>query len=105
MNNAVAVMEDAPLSQNPLLAVIRTRCGCERVVDIPNPPPPAITVELAPLSKDEKELDTRVFYLVGMGTIKSPPGGKRRAAVYQEGPQPEKSLIQVPGVTPPKRLR
>ena len=92
-----------PIIQDPLLAVLRTRCGAERILDIPNPPPQTLTVELAPLTKDEKEPDTRVFYLVGMGTIKSPPGGKRRAAMYQEGPQPEKSLIVMPGMSPPRR--
>jgi hypothetical protein len=105
MSDAVATMETPPTDKGPLLAVVRTRCGCERVVDIPNPPPQTLTIELAPLTKDEPKPDTRTFYLVGMGTYKQPPGGKRRCALYQEGPQPAKSLIEVPGMTPPRGLR
>jgi hypothetical protein len=75
------------------------------MVDLQSPPPQTVTVELAPLVKDEKEPDIRMFYLMGMGTVKQNPGGKRQAALYQEGPAQEQSLIQVPGMPVPKRLR
>lgn len=85
----------------PILALLVTRCQCQRVVKIPNnPPPKTVTVDLVPL-KGQLEPEKRTFYKAGETAT---PDGER-VLVYQEGPLPEKSRILVPGVIPPKDMR
>lgn len=99
MPDAVATMEKPP--EDKALAILQTRCGCERTVEIPAALPQTVTIELMPLYKGAEKED-RVFYLKAKGHH---PSVKGDIYLYQEGPAKEKSLITVPGITPPKRLR
>ena len=88
--------------KTPPMGLLQTRCGCRRVVEVPNPPPQTITVELAPVPGAEE--DVRVFTFTGQ-TVRGPAGPPM--LLYQEGPQPPKkpvSRIVIPGMTPPAGL-
>ena len=91
MPDATAVIERPPEDKG--LAILQTRCQCERTVEIPVPAPRTITVELAPLSKNADK-EARVFYLKATGTHPSVTG---QVHLYQEGPAKNKPLIVVPG--------
>jgi len=99
MPDAVAVMEMPPTDK--VLAVLQTRCGCERTVEIPATPPQTVTIELVPLYKGSEKED-RLFYLTAQVTH---PKVQGFVYLYREGPAREQSLITVPGMDPPKRLR
>jgi hypothetical protein len=99
MGDAVATMEKPP--EDKVLAILQSRCGCERTIEVPAPPPQTVTIELAPLYKGADKED-RIFYLKATG---SHPSQKGPVYLYQEGPARDQSRIVVPGMTPPKRLR
>ena len=99
MSNALAKMEMPP--EDKVLAILQTRCGCERTVEIPATLPQTVTIALIPLYKGAEKED-RVFYLKAQATH---PKVQGLIYLYVEGPAREKSLITVPGVDPPKRLR
>lgn len=85
----------------PILAVLQTRCQCQRVIKVPNnPPPKTVTVDLVPL-KGQPEPEKRVFYKAG--ETATPEGEK--VLVYQEGPAPDKPRILIPGMVPPRDMR
>jgi hypothetical protein len=102
MPDAVATMEMPPVDK--VLAILQTRCGCERTVEVPAPPPKTVTVELALLYKSAAK-EERIFYLRAQGTLPNTNSGKGTVYLYQEGPAREQSRIVVPGMDPPKRLR
>ena len=99
MGDAVATMEKQPVDKG--LAIMQTRCMCERTLEVPLPPPQTVTIELAPLYKGADK-EERIFYLRAEGSHPSRPG---KVYLYQEGPARDQSRIVVPGMTPPKRLR
>ena len=99
MPDAVATMEKPPTDK--VLAILQTRCGCERTVEIPATLPQTVTIELKPLYKGGEKED-RLFYLTAQAKH---PKVQGFVYLYQEGPARERSLITVPGVDPPRRLR
>jgi len=99
MSNVLAKMEIPP--EDKVLAILQTRCGCERTVEIPATLPQTVTIELIPLYKGAEKED-RIFYLKAQAKH---PKVQGLIYLYVEGPVREKSLITVPGVNPPRRLR
>lgn len=99
MSDATAVMEQQPADK--VLAILQTRCGCERTLEVPSPPPKTVTIELAMFTKTEA-VETRVFYLRATGTHPKVAGN---VYLYIEGPQREKSRIVVPGSLPPGLIK
>lgn len=71
-----------------IIAVLQTRCGCTRALDIPAVAPRTITVEMAPIPGDEKAV--RTFYNTGKWFT--------NGLLYVEGPNPAPRII-VPGLT------
>ena len=96
--DATATMEKPP--EDKVLAILQTRCGCERTVETPAPPPKTVTVELAPLYKGADK-EVRVFFLKAQAKHPSVQGD---IYLYQEGESPDKPRIVVPGMPMPKRL-
>jgi hypothetical protein len=88
----------APLT---VVAILHTRCGCERTVEIPATLPETVTMELAPMYKDAA-MEERVFYLKASG---SHPKVTGPIYLYVEGPSKPKSLITVPGSPRPRTRR
>lgn len=84
----------------PVPALLQTRCLCQRVVEVPNnPPPKTVTVDLVPL-KGQLASDKRTFYLTG--ETATPEGDK--VLVYREGPALDKPRLIVPGLQVPQDL-
>lgn len=82
----------------PILALLVTRCQCQRVVKVPNNPlPKTVTVDLVPLKGQPEK---RTFYLAGETTLDG-----QILLVYREGANPDRPRILVPGLVPPKDLR
>ena len=82
-----------------IVGVLQTRCQCMRKVDVPNPPPNRVQVELIPLPKEvgiEQGTVMRTFYLVQTGLLE----GFERAAFYLEGPNPTSPRLVLPGQAP-----
>lgn len=85
-----------PGGSQGVLAMLMTRCACQRTLEVPHPPPGTITIELAPVIGDETAV--RIFYLAATGM--SADG--RRAAKYIEGPPKDKPRILIPGMGTPR---
>lgn len=90
-----------PAAAPSILALLVTRCQCQRALKVPNnPPPKTVTVDLVPL-KGQLAPEKRVFYKAG--ETATPEGEK--VLVYQEGPPLEGPRILLPGMIPPKDIR
>ena len=101
---STATLEAPKEEPKKIVGVLQTRCQCIRRVDIPNPPPNRVQVELIPLPKEvgvEQGKVLRTFYLVQTGMIEK----GERAAFYLEGPNPAPTRLVLPGQVPvDKRL-
>ena len=89
MGNVAEVVEQP---KDKTIALLTTRCGCERTIEITLPLPRTVTIELEPLAKGAPKED-RVFYLTATG---SHPKVKGTIYLYREGPGKEKSMIVIP---------
>ena len=91
------ILEKDDSTPSTIDAILQTRCGSSRIIEIPVPFPRTITMELAPIPNDEKGI--RVFYYSGKSMEIKDQG---KYPVYYEGPIPAPKII-VPGLNPGRK--